>query len=51
MSFATDYFQYKYSLTYATAKNYAAGIPAVIIVGMIIWSNLTQRIGKKGLLL
>jgi MFS family permease len=51
MSFATDYFQYKYNLSYTTAKNYVAGIPAVIIVGVIIWSNLTQRIGKKGLLL
>lgn len=51
MSFATDYFQYRYDLSYSCAKNFAAGIPLIVMVVLLIFSNLTQKYGKKGLML
>lgn len=48
---ATDYFEFSYNLSYAEAKNYAAGVSLSVIVFLLIFSNLTARIGCKGFML
>jgi hypothetical protein len=45
---ATDYFEFSYGLDYQDAKNYAAGISMSVIVFLLIFSNLTVKIGAKG---
>lgn len=50
-SLATDYFETRYSLEYNTAKNYAAGLPAIIVVFLFLFSLYTEKYGKKGVML
>jgi MFS family permease len=50
-SFATNFFEFRYSMLYSDAKNYAAGLPLVVVIGLIVFSNFTQKFGKKGIML
>ena len=46
--FVTDFMQYKFVMSYSDAKYYASGLPAVVVVSIQLWSNQTEKIGKKG---
>jgi MFS family permease len=50
-SFATDFFEFRYSMEYSDAKNYAAGLPLVVVIALIFFSNFTQKYGRKGIML
>jgi MFS family permease len=38
-------------MAYSDAKNYAAGLPLVVVIGLIFFSNFTQKFGKKGFMM
>ena len=51
MGLITDFFQFKYEMSYEDAKFYASAIPGINAVLVLIFSAYTDKFGKKGIML
>ena len=51
INFGTTYNQIRFGETYNSSKNYMAAIPAMVMVGLLVFSQVTEKFGLKAKLL
>jgi Na+/melibiose symporter-like transporter len=50
-SLATDYFIFRYDMSYIVAKNYSSGVSISVVLFLVLSSWFTGKYGKKSLML